>query len=149
MSRIVAPVFASLLLVAASLADPPPQRPSWEKKAIKNVLIDLPTNCKTETQTTPGNGAVQKMTKFSFRTNVLDLELVFLLFPSGTVGDLDKAAESTSSEIKRTSGEESLTRWQTTTVSGLPARHIATKPDPTHQARQITLIDNTRIKNQL
>lgn len=114
------------------------------------MLIEVPTHCKTDTQTTtPAAGVVQKMTKFSFRNGVLDLELTFLLFPSGTVGNLDKAAESTSLEIKRTSGEESLTPWKATTVSGRPARHIATKPDPTHQARQITLIDDMRAKNQL
>jgi hypothetical protein len=108
-SRVLPLLFASLFMGAASQADPAPQ-PTWEKKAIKGVLIDLPTNCKMETQTMPGNGVVQNMTKFSFRNNVLDLELVFLSFPGGTVGNLDKAAENTSSEIKRTSGEESLTR---------------------------------------
>ncbi len=149
MPRILVLSLTSLLVVAASQADPPPQRPSWEKKTIKNVVVELPTNCQTETQTAPGQRAVQKMTKFSFRTDVLDLELVFLSYATGTVGNLDKAAENTSLEIKRTSGEGSLTPWKAMTVSGRPARLIATKPDPTHQAREITLIDDTRRNNQL
>jgi hypothetical protein len=52
-------------------------------------------------------------------------------------------------QLKAVSGEESLTPWKTTTVSGRPARYIATKPDRTHQARQATLIDDTKAKNQL
>ena len=148
-SRFLARVSSSLLVTAVH-ADPTAQKQAWEKKVIGNVRIEVPTDCKTEVQNTPGTGgAVQKMTKFSFRTGVLDLELVFLLFPAGIVGDLDGAAENMSSQIKRTLGEESLTLWKTTTVSGRPARYIATKPDPTHQTRQVTLIDDTRAKNQL
>jgi hypothetical protein len=148
--RIIATLFASSLLLPASQAQPATQRAASETKTIKNVLIEIPTNCITDTQTTtPPSGAVQKMTKFSFRNRVLDLELVFLSYASGTVGNLDKAAQITSSEIKRTSGEASLTRWESTTVSGRPGRHIATKPDPTHQARQITIIDDMRLNNQL
>jgi hypothetical protein len=112
-------------------------------------VVELPTNCQAETQTTPGQGAVQKMTKFSFRTDVLDLELVFLSFPSGLVGNLNQAAANISAEIERTSGPESLTPWKTTTISRRPARFIATKPDATHQARQVILIDDTRRNNQL
>ena len=149
--RFFSALLVSVLVVVAAHADPPSQGGrSWDKKTIKNVLIEVPTDCKTDTQTaTPPSGAVQQMTKFSFRNAVLDLELVFLSFLSGTAGDLDKAAENMSSEIRKTSGQESLTRWETTTVSGRPARHIATNPDPTHQARQVTLIDDTRTKNQL
>jgi hypothetical protein len=129
--------------------EPPTSSKGWKKKTLKNVVIEVPTDSKTEVQDTDVKGVVRKMTKFSFRSHVLDLELVFLLFASGTVGELDKAAENTNSEIERTSGKESLTPWQTNTVSGLPARHIATKPDARHQARQITLIDDTRAKDQL
>jgi hypothetical protein len=112
-------------------------------------VVELPTNCQTETQTTPGQGAVQKMMKFSFRTDVLDLELVFLSFPSGLVGNLNQAAANMSAEIERTSGRDSLTPWTTRVVSKRPARFIATKPDPTHQARQAILIDDTRRNDQL
>lgn len=145
----IAALFASYLFFATSQAEPATQRSPWEKKTIKNVVIELPTNCKTETQTTPGEGAVQKLTKFSFRTDVLNLELVFLSFPSAIVGNLNQAAANMSLEIKRTSGEESLTPWKTTAVSKRPARFIATKPDPTHQAREAILIDDTRLNNQL
>jgi hypothetical protein len=89
------------------------------------------------------------MTKYSFRTQVLDLKLVLLTFPSGMAGKLDGAAANMSAQIKAISGEESLTPWQTTTVSGRPARYLATKPDKTHEARLVTLIDDTRATNQL
>jgi hypothetical protein len=54
-----------------------------------------------------------------------------------------------SAQIRATSGAQSLTSWKNTTVSGRPARRIATKPDRTNQARQATLIDDTKAKNQL
>jgi len=134
-----------LLLLAAVHADP-----AWEKKPIGNVQIEVPSDSKTGVQNTPGaGGAVQKMTKYSFRTRVLDLELVFLSFPPGTGGNLDGAAANMTAQLKAASGEQRLTPWKTTTVSGRPARHIATKPDRTHQARQVTLIDDTKAKNQL
>jgi hypothetical protein len=148
--RLLATLLSSLLLVTAADADPAAQKQGWEKKVIGNVHIELPTDCKTDVQNTPGTGgAVQKMTKFSFRTHVLDLELVFLLFPPGMGGNLDGAAANMSSQLKAASGEQSLTPWKTTTVSGRPARYIATKPDRTHEARQATLIDDTKVKNQL
>lgn len=145
--RLMKPLVTSLLLLlgAALYADP-----AWEEKVIGDVRIEVPTDSRTDVQNTPGSGgAVQKMTKHSFRTRVLNLELVFLLFPSGMVGDLKGAAENMNAQIKASSGEESLTPWRTTTVSGRPARYLATKPDRTHQARRVTLIDDTRAKNRL
>jgi hypothetical protein len=134
-----------LLLGTAVHADP-----AWEKKVIDNVRIEIPTDSKRDVQNTPGaGGAVQKMTTYSFRTRVLDLELVFLEFPPGIAGDLNGAAANMSAQIKAKSGEESLTQWKSTTVSGRPARYLATKPDRTHETRQVTLIDDTRAKNQL
>jgi hypothetical protein len=67
------------------------------------------------------------------------------------IGDvrIEVAAENMSAQVKATLGEESLTPWKTTIVSGRPARHLATRPDRTHQARQVTLIDDTRAKNRL
>src|SRR5207248_1807695 len=112
--------------------------------------IAVPTDCQTDVQNTPGaGGAVQGMKKYSFRNRVLDLELVFLSFAPGTGRNLDGAAANMTAKLKAASGEESLTPWKTTTVSGRPARYIATKPDRTHQARQATLIDDTKAKNQL
>ena len=143
--RLLATLLSSLLLVRAVDADVGAQKQGWEKKVIGNVRIEAPTDCKTDVQKTPGiGGAVRKMMKFSFRTHMLDVELVFLSYASGTVGNLDKAAGGMSSEIKRTLGEKSLTPWKTTTVSGRPARYMATKPSRTHEARQITLIDDIR-----
>jgi hypothetical protein len=147
--RLLATLFTSLLLVTAVEADPAVQKEGWEKKVIGNVRIEVPTDCKTDVRDTPGGGAVQRMKKFSFRTRVLDLELVFLSFPPGTSGNLDGAAANMSAQLRAVSGEESLTPWKTTTVSGRPARYIATKPDRTHQARQVTLIGDTKAKNQL
>src|SRR5437773_3602945 len=89
------------------------------------------------------------MKKFSFRTRVLDVELVFRSFPPGTGGHLDGATANMSAQLRAVSGAESLTPWKTTTVSGCPARYIATKPDRTREARQVTLIDDTKAKNQL
>ena len=58
-----------LLLLATVRADP-----GWENKVIENVRIEVPTDCKTDVQSTPGaGGAVQGMKKYSFRTHVLDL----------------------------------------------------------------------------
>jgi hypothetical protein len=134
-----------LLLLATLYADP-----GWEKKIIENVRIDVPTDCKTDMQNTPGDGgAVQGMKKYSFRTHMLDLEIVFLSFLPGTDSDLDAAAANMSSQFKAALGEESLTPSKTTTVSGRPARYIATKPDRTQQARQATLIDDLKVKNRL
>jgi len=122
----------------------------WEQKTIADVRIEVPTDSKTDVQNTPGaGGAVQKMAKHSFRTSVLDLELVFLSFPPGTGGNLDGAAANMTAQLKAASGEASLTPWKATTVSGRPARYIATKPDRTHEARQVTIIDDTKAKNQL
>jgi hypothetical protein len=137
------PLVTSLLLLlgTAVYADP-----AWEKKVIDDIRIEIPTESKTDVQNTPGaGGAVQKMTKYSFRTRVLDLELVFLLFRPGMVGDLTGAAENMSAQIRAALGEESLTPWKIRR----PARYLATKPDRTHEARQVTLIDDTRAKNQL
>lgn len=133
-----------LLLLTEVRADP-----GWENKAIGNVRIDVPSPSKTEVQNTPGAGAVRKMTKYSFRTRALDLELVFLAFPPGMVGDLNGAAANMSAQIKAKSGHESLPPWKTTTVSGRPARYLATKTGRTHEARRVTLIDDTRAQNQL
>ena len=134
-----------LLLGTAVHADP-----GWEEKVVSDVRIEVPSDSKTDIQNTPGaGGAVQKITRYSFRTRVLDLELVFLAFPPGMVGDLNGAAANMSAQIKATSGEESLTPWKNTTVSGRSARYLATKPDKTGQARQVTLIDDTRARNQL
>ena len=134
-----------LLLLTAVYADP-----GWEKKTIDHVRIEVPADSKTDIQNTPGaGGAVQKMARHSYRTHVLDLELVFLSFSPGTGGNLDAAAANMSSQLKAASGEENLTPWKATTVSGRPARYIATKPDRTHEARQVTIIDDTKAKNQL
>jgi hypothetical protein len=124
--------------------------PGWENKVIGNVRIEVPTDCKTDSRDTPGAaGAVQRMKKYSFRNRVLDLELVFLLFPPGMGGNLDGGAANMTSQLKAALGEESLTPWKTMTVSGCPARYMATKPGRTREARQVTLIDDTKAKNQL
>ena len=134
-----------LVLLATVHADP-----AWQNKVISNVRIAVPTDCKTDVQKTPGaGGAVQKMTKHSFRTGLLDLELVFLSFPPGTGGNVDGAAANMTAQLKAALGEGSLTPWKTTTVSGRPARYMATKPGRGHEARQVTLIDDTKAKNQL
>ncbi len=134
-----------LLLLATVHADP-----GWQNKVIGNFRIEVPADCNTNVQNTPeAGGAVQQMKKYSLRNRVLDLELVFLSFPPGTGGNLDGAAANMSAQLKAASGEESLTPWKTTTVSGRRARYVATKPDRTHQARQVTLIDDTKAKNQL
>jgi hypothetical protein len=120
------------------------------EKIIGGVRIEVPSDSKTDEQNTPGvGGAVQKMTKYSFRTRVLDLELMFLTFPPGMVGNLDAVTANMSSQLKAALGEESLRPWKSTTVSGRPARYIATKPSHTHEARQATIIDDTKAKNQL
>ncbi len=134
-----------LLLVATVHAGP-----GWEHRVISNVRVEVPTDCKVDVQNTPGGGgAVQKMIKYSFRTRVLDLELVFLAFPPGTVGDLSGAEANMTAQLKAALGEEALTPWKTTAVSGRPARYIATKPGRAHEARQATLIDDTKAKHQL
>ena len=134
-----------LLLLATVRADP-----GGENKVIGSVRIEVPTDCKTDVQNTPGaGGAVQRMKKYSFRNRVLDLELVFLSFPPGTGGNLDGAAANMTAQLKAASGGQSFTPWKATTVSARPARHIATKADRTHQARLVTLIDDTKAKNQL
>jgi len=134
-----------LLLLATVRADS-----GWESKVIGNVRIEVPTDCKTDVQNTPGvGGAVQSMKKYSFRNRVLDLELVLLSFAPGTGGNLDGATANMTAQLKAASGEESLTPWKTITVSGRPARRIATKPDRTHEVRQATLIDDLEAKNQL
>ena len=138
-------VTSSLLLLLATVH----ATPGWENKVIGNVHIEVPTGCQTDAQNTPGAGPVQGMKKYSFRNGVLDLELVFLSFPPGTGGNLDEAAANMTAQLKAVSGEESLTPWKTTTVSGRPARRISTKPDRTHQARQATIIDDTKTNNEL
>ena len=138
-------VTSSLLLLVATVH----AAPGWENKIIGDVHIEVPADCQTDAQNTPGAGPVQGMKKYSFRNRVLDLELVFLSFPPGTGGNLDGAAANMTAQLKAVSGEESLTPWKTTTVSGRPARRISTKPDRTHQARQATIIDDTKAKNQL
>jgi hypothetical protein len=121
--------------------------PAWENKVLSNVSIEVPTDCQTDVQNTAGaGGTVQSTKKYSFRNRVLDLELVFLSFPPGMPGSLDGAAANMTAQLKAVSGEESLTPWKTTTISGRPARHIATKPDRTHQARKATLIDDLKAK---
>jgi hypothetical protein len=141
------PLVTSLLvlLLATVHADP-----GWENKVIGNVRIEVPTDCKTDVQNTPGaGGAVQRMKKYSFRNRMLDLELVFLSFPPGTSGNLDGAAADMSSQLKAAFGGESLTPWKATTLFGRPARYIVTKPGRAHEARQATIIDDTKAKNQL
>jgi hypothetical protein len=123
--------------------------PGWENKVIGNVSIEVPTDCETDVQNTSGGGPVQKMKKYSFRNRVLDLELVFLSFAPGTGGNLDGAAANMAAQLRAASGAESLAPWKTTTVSGRPARRVATKLGRTHQARNVTLIDDTKAKNQL
>jgi hypothetical protein len=141
------PLVISLLLVLPAIAY---ADPGWQNKVVSNVRIEVPSDSKTAVQNTPGaGGAVQKMTKYSFRTRTLDLELVFLSFPPGTGGNLDGAAANMTMQLKAALGEGSLTPWKTTTVSGRPARYTATKPGRGHEARQVTLIDDTKAKNQL
>ena len=141
------PLVTSLLLLALATVH---AAPGWANKVIANVRIEVPTDCQTDVQNTPGaGGTVQSMKKYSFRSHVLDFELVFLSFPPGMRGSLDGAAANMTAQLKAASGEESLTPWKITTISGRPARHIATKPDRTHQARQATLIDDLKAKNQL
>ena len=141
------PLAISLLLLLVATVD---AGPAWEPNVIGNVRIEVPTDSKKNVQSTLGaGGAVQSMKKYSFRNRLLDLELVFLTFPPGTGGNLDGAAANMTAQLKAASGAESLTPWKATTVSGRPARHIATRPDRTHQARVVTLIDDTKATNQL
>ena len=134
-----------LLLLSTVHADT-----GWENKVIGNLRMEVPTDCKTDVQTTPGvGGAVQSMKKYSFRNRVLDLELAFLSFAPGTGGNLDGAAANMTAQLNAALGEESLTPWKTTIVSGRPARYIATKPGRGPEGRQATLIDDTKAKNQL
>ena len=124
-------------------------RPGWENKVIGNIRIEVPTDCKADVQNTSGaGGAVRKMMKYSFRNRVLDLELASLSSQPGMVGNLDGAAANMSSQLKTALGEESLTPWKATTISGRPARYIATKPSRAHEARQATIIYDTKAKNQ-
>jgi hypothetical protein len=99
MLDLMKPLVTSLLLLiplTSIHADP-----GWQKKTIGNVRIEVPSDSNTEGQNMPGSGgAVQKMTKYSFRTRVLDLELVFLAFPPGTAVDLNGAAANMSEQIK-------------------------------------------------
>ncbi len=144
MKQLVTSLLLLLLVTAVDAGS------AWQIKIIGGVRIEVPRDSKTDVQNTPGvGGAVQKMTKYSFRTRVVDLELVFLTFPSGMVGNLDGAAANMTAQLKAALGEENLTPWKTTTVSGRPARYIATKPARTREARQATLIDDTKAKNQL
>jgi hypothetical protein len=141
------PFVTSFLLMLLSTIH---ARPGWENKVIGNIRIGVPTDCKADVQNTPGaGGAVQKMMKYSFRNRVLDLELAFLSAPPGVVGNLGGAAANMSSQLKTALGEENLTPWKAATVSGRPARYIATKPSRAHEARQVTIIDDTKAKNQL
>lgn len=141
------PLAASLLLLLLVTAH---AGPGWENKVIGDLHFEVPSDCQTGVQNAPGaGGAVQSMKKYSFRNRVLDLELVFLSFPPGTDGNLDGAAANMTAQLKTALGEEALTSWKTTVVSGRPARHIATKPGRAHEARQATLIDDTKAKNQL
>ena len=141
------PLATSLLLVLLATVH---AHADWQKKVISNISIEIPTDCQTDVQNTPGaGGAVHSMKKYSFRNRVLDLELAFLSFAPGTGGNLDGAAANMTAQLKAVSGEKSLTPWKTTTISGRPARRIATKPDRTHEARLATLIDDTKAKNQL
>ena len=123
--------------------------PGWENKVIDNVSIEVPSDCRSDVQHTPGGGAVQKMKKYSFRNRVLNLELVFLSFAPGTGGNLDGAAANMSAQLRAAPGAESLAPWKTTTVSGRPARRLATKLGRTGQGRHVTLIDDTKAKEQL
>ncbi len=113
------------------------------------MSASVPSDCQTDVQHTPGGGAVQKMKKYSFRNRVLNLELVFLSFAPGTAGNLDGAAANMTAQLRAASGAESLAPWKTTTVSGRPARRVVTKLGRTHQARNVTLIDDTKAKDQL
>ena len=134
-----------LLMGTAVHADP-----GWKKRLIGDVDIEVPTGSKTNVQNTPGaGGALQKMAKHSFRNRVLDLELVFLSFLPGTGGNLDGAAANMTAQLKAASGEASLTPWKVTTVSGRPARYVATKPHRTHEARQVAIIDDTKPRTNL
>jgi hypothetical protein len=121
----------------------------WEKKVIGGVHIVVPKECKTDTQNKPGTGVVKKMTKLSFKTAAIDLELVFLEFPPGFSGNIDGAAANMGAQIKAALGEDAFTQWNAATISGRPARCLATKPSPTNETKLATIIDDTRATNQL
>jgi hypothetical protein len=123
--------------------------PGWENKVIDNVSIEIPNDCRSVVRHTPGSGAVQKMKKYSFRNRVLNLELVFLSFAPGTDGNLDGAAANMSAQLRAASGAKRLPLWNITTVSGRPARRLATKLGLTGQGRHVTLVDDTNGKRQL
>src|SRR5438046_9248282 len=121
-----------LLMGTAVRADP-----AWETRLIGNVHIEVPTDCKTDVQNTPGiGGAVQSMKKYSFRNRVLDLEIVFFSFPPGTAGNLDGAAANMTGQLKAASGEESLTPWKPPTVPGRPSGLIVKRTNRTQEARE-------------
>src|SRR5438552_15941811 len=108
------PLVTSLLLLLGTAVH---ADPAWESKIIGDVRIEVPTDCKTDVQNTPGaGGTVQKMAKHSFRTRLLDLELVFLSFPPGTGGNLDGAAANMTAQLKAASGDVSVTTCKATTV---------------------------------
>jgi hypothetical protein len=118
------PLAISLLVLLAATIH---ASPAWEPNIIGNVRIEVPTDCKKNVQSTPGaGGGIQSMKKYSFRNRTLDLELVFLSFPPGTGGNLEGAAANMTAQLKAASGAGSLSPWKTTTVSGRPARHVAT-----------------------
>ena len=90
--------------------------PSWEKKVIGNVRIEIPRTARqTYKIRLERGGAAGQYLRGTICTCVLDLELVFPSFPPGTGGNLDGAAANMSSQLKAASGEESLTPWKATT----------------------------------
>ena len=123
--------------------------PGWEKKVIDNVGIEVPSDCRSDRQHLRGGGAVQKMKKSSFRNGVLNVELVFLSFAPGTGGNLDGAAANINAQLRAAPGAVRLPRWQTTTVSGRPARRLAAEIGRIDQGRRVTLIDDSKAKDQL
>lgn len=120
-----------LLWCVTIRAESPMPAQGWEEKVIGGVHIVVPKECKTETQNKPGTGVVKKMTKLSFKTAAIDLELVFLEFPPGFSGNVDGAAANMGAQIKAALGEDAFTQWNAATISGRPARCLATKPSPT------------------
>ncbi len=61
--RPMKPLVTSLLFLTLATAH---AAPGWESKVIANIRVEVPTDCQTDVQNTPGaGGTVQSMKKYS------------------------------------------------------------------------------------
>lgn len=143
-------LLAALLLLScvAIRAEPPAPQQEWEAKVFGELHLDVPAGSQTKTRNSAGASVVKKMTRYSFQNSKLDLELVFLDYDPGFEGDIDGAAKNMGDQMRAMTGDE-IPPWKVITVAGRPARTLASNPDKTHQARMVTLIDDTKAGRQL